>query len=189
MSLLEILKARRCPLCFRRERPLEDMRAMLNDQHVELKEKSWALDQERKAIMDRETVYMKRQDSLDEFKSHLLEKDMLLSKREADFIKEKEQMLGKDNLEIKSQILLPFLKQKWEAEAKKLDAERICILQNTPVVNDTLLSRKLELESRQETIRKKPSTTGNHDLLLEVQSRLKELGEITAIIDKARTPA
>lgn len=134
----------------------------------------------------RNAVFSHRENLIIEEKMLLAEKEALLDKREAFLLAEKEKMVGQENLEIKRTILLPALQQKWEAEKKKIDAERVQLLQSTPKVWESLASRKEELEKIISTIKTKPSSSSNQMLLVENEGRLKQLIEIIAMIDSLK---
>lgn len=127
-----------------------------------------------------------RRADLDSYQDHLNEKEAILAKIQADINSQKEFMLGNDNQEVKKAIILPAMKRKWEAEAAKVDADRVAILQSTPQVQASIESRKKELESRIQYLKQKPKNGPNDNHLHECESRLKELNEIIAIIDQIR---
>lgn len=119
-------------------------------------------------------------------KEWLVEKEQLLKKKEELFDKEREMILGKEGAEVRRDILLPSLKKKWEAEKEKIDAERVMIIKRTPRVQQSLEARKTELQKIITTIKNKPGSTANHDLLKENEGRLDELNSIINIIDKEK---
>lgn len=129
----------------------------------------------------------RRRADLAAYKLHLDERAALLDKMQKDIDHEKESMVGKDNLEIKRGILLPIMKQKWEAEAKLLDSQRAEILHKTPKIYTSLASRKAEYEAQIKIVKSKPSNMSNQAIMTEWQSRLNEVNEIIEIIDKERT--
>ena len=117
---------------------------------------------------------------------HLAEKEAFLAKVQKDLDAQKEFMLGQDNTEMKKAILLPAMKKKWEAEAQKIDAERVAILQSAPTVKASMESRRKELENRIAYLQKKPDNAANQRHMLEAEFRLKELDEVIAIVDQER---
>ena len=129
----------------------------------------------------------RRRADLAAYKLHLDERADILDKMQKDIDHEKESMVGKDNLEIKREILLPIMKQKWEAEAKLLDSQRAEILHKTPKIYTSLSSRKAEYEAQIKIVKSKPSNMSNQAIMTEWQSRLNEVNEIIEIIDKERT--
>lgn len=126
------------------------------------------------------------QSNLIAYKQHLDERTALLDKMRRDIDQEKESMLGKDNLEVKRAILLPMMKQKWEAEAKLLDSQRGETLAKVPKFYLSLESRKLELENQIRTVKTKPATMGNQTLLIQWEAKLQEVAELIELIDKER---
>lgn len=117
---------------------------------------------------------------------HLEEREAFLNKMKEAIEFEKESMLGKDNLDIKRNILLPPMKKKWEAEAKKLDSERAKIMNSVPNVYYSLDSNRLEIENQIAIIKNKPSNMGNQNLLIHWEARLQQLLEIMEVIDRER---
>lgn len=128
----------------------------------------------------------KRQRDLTDYNLHLDERAAMLNKMQKDLEAERESMLGKDNLEVKRTILLPVMRQRWEAEAKQIDAERAEIMAKTPRLYFSLAARKAEYEAQAATIKSKPANMGNQTLLIQAEARLAEIQELLEQIDKER---
>lgn len=137
-------------------------------------------------LHDREDALIARSKVIDALKKDLDERASVLTGLQANFEFEKESFLGKDGSDLKRKILLPIMQAKWDAEAKKLDAERSAILSSMPKINISLSGRKFELQARIEGIKKKPANSGNNILLVQCESALDELNGIINMIDKER---
>lgn len=140
----------------------------------------------KKNLDERMQILASKTNDLLEYKNHLETRASFLDRMQRDIDHEKESMLGKDNLEIKKNILLPVMKQKWEAEAKLLDSQRSEILLRVPQIYVSIQSRLMEYSNHVALIKGKPASMGNQNLLIEYQSRLKEVTELIEIIDKER---
>ena len=99
---------------------------------------------------------------------------------------EKESLLDAESIKLKRKLILPSLKRKWKADARKIDAERIVIMERTPRVHRSLNKRKEEIETTITEIKKRPVTSANYDLLLGAQARLGEVNRLISTIDEVQ---
>jgi len=121
-----------------------------------------------------------------ERESYLEERIALLEKREELLDKEKEAILGQGGAEIKRAVLLKAMQGKWEAEKKRIDAERVKIALRTEAVPFRLNKRIDELLIAMSNIKKKPSTMSNHDILIKNQGAYEEINHMLKLIDEYR---
>ena len=135
---------------------------------------------------DRSAILDKREMTLNMLREALEEREAVLQKLQNDIEAQKESLVGQEGIEIKRKILLPIMKQKWEAEARRLDAERELILMDVPGIKISLETKRIELQMQINDIKKKPSTMFNSTLLTQCESRLFQLEEIISLIDRER---
>ncbi len=144
------------------------------------------IEKSRKSNAEKESLLQSREKILEEHRKFLVDMELSIAIREKALDKEKERIVEPEGAEIKRRIMLPALQGKWEAEAKKIDADRVKILTEVPSVLWSLSARKKEIEAYISSVKQKPKSSGNHDLLLDATGRLSELERVIDIIDKEK---
>jgi len=118
-----------------------------------------------------------------EKKAYIDEKYELVRKMCELLDREKEAILGKDGSEVKRDVLLRSMQMKWEAEKKLIDSKRYDILSKVKDVKISMDARVKELMGIISSIKGKPKTTSNHDLLLRNQGALDEIMSLIEKVD------
>ena len=149
--------------------------------------KEITIEKQMETLKLKDQLIAQKEQLLSDQKIYVDEKERLLKKIEEQLTQEKEAMVGKNNLDFKRDILMPSLKEKWEAEKKKIDAERGALVLATPKITLSIESMKLETQSIINLIRGKPRNSGNSDLLLKNQGKLEAIEDIILMIDKEKT--
>jgi hypothetical protein len=143
---------------------------------------------EREEYLDTRFSYMEsRQKTLNLLRAELSEREAVLKSIRESIEAEKEAFLGKDGIELKRKILLPAMQAKWEAESKKLDAERNVILNSMPAMRGFLSQRKKEIETQIAEAKGKPANSGNSMLIVQGEAALSEILWIEKKIDEERS--